>query len=37
MNGITGGRCQAVRGKIHNMIVQPAVMHGMETVPTTSS
>ena len=48
MDGITGGRCQAsyatreylpphVKGKIHKMIVQPAMLHGMETVPMTSS
>ena len=49
MDGITGGRCQAsyatreylppphVKGKIHKLIVQPAKLHGMETVPMTSS
>ena len=46
MDGTTGGRCQAsyatrvpphVKGKIHKMIVQPAVLYGMETVPVTSS
>ena len=26
-----------VTGKIHNMIVQPAMLYGMETVPMTSS
>ena len=26
-----------VKGKIHKMIVQPAMLHGMETVPMTSS
>ena len=26
-----------VKKKIHNMIVQPAMMYGMETVPMTSS
>ena len=26
-----------VKGKIHKMIVQPAMMYGMETVPMTSS
>ena len=26
-----------VKGKIHNMIVQPAMLYGMETVPVTSS
>ena len=26
-----------VKGKIHNMIVQPAMQYGMETVPVTSS
>ena len=46
MDGTTGGRCQtsyAMRvpphgqGKIHKMIVQPAMLYGMETVPVTSS
>ena len=46
MDGTTGGRCQAsyatieshpahVKGKIHKMIVQPAMLYGMETVPVT--
>ena len=26
-----------VKGKIHNMFVQPAMLYGMETVPVTSS
>ena len=26
-----------VKGHIHNMIVQPAILHGMETVPVTRS
>ena len=26
-----------VKGKIHQMIVQPAMLYGMETVPVTSS
>ena len=26
-----------VKGKIHKMIVQPAMLYGMETVPITSS
>ena len=26
-----------VKGKIHNMIVQPAMLYGMETAPVTSS
>ena len=26
-----------VKGNIHNMIVQPAMLHGMETVPVTRS
>ena len=26
-----------VKGKIHKMIVQPAMLYGMETVPVTSS
>ena len=41
MDGTTGGRCQAsyalrqytCKGKIHKMIIQPAMLHGMETVP----
>ena len=46
MDGTTGGICQAsyatrvpphVKGNIHKMIVQPAVLYGMETVPVTSS
>ena len=28
---------QHVKGKIHKMIVQPAMLYGMETVPVTSS
>ena len=26
-----------VKGKVHSMIVQPAMLYGMETVPVTSS
>ena len=46
MDGTTGGRCQAsyairvsphVQGKIHKMIVQPAMLYGMKTVPVSSS
>ena len=46
MDGTTGGSCQTsyamrvpphVQGKIHKMIVQPAMLYGMETVPVTSS
>ena len=28
---------QHVKGKVHNMIAQPAMLYGMETVPVTSS
>ena len=46
--GTTGGRCQLgiicdkrappnVLGNIHKMVVQPAMLCGMETVPVTSS
>ena len=46
MDGTTGGRCQAsyaireyhhMLRKIHKMVVQPAMLYGMETVPVTSS
>ena len=46
MDGTTGVRWQAsyamrvpphVKGQIHKMIVQPAMLYGMETVPVTSS
>ena len=48
MDGTTRGRCQAscaikeyhhmyVKRNNHKMIVQPATLYGMETVPVTSS
>ena len=45
MDETTGGICQAcgkivpphVKGNVHKMIVQPAMLYGMETVSVTSS
>ena len=42
MDGITGILCDKripphVKGNSHKMIVQPAMLNGMETVPMTSS